>query len=56
VLYRPDRPTDVILDESTIARDITLWVVALKLLVGGVIFLVVGIRRLRRVSSQARVP
>jgi hypothetical protein len=50
VLYRPDRPTDVILDESTAARDITLWIVALKLLVGGVIFLVVGIRRLRSVS------
>ena len=56
VLYRADRPTDVILDESTIARDITLWVVALKLLVGGVIFLVVGIRRLRRVSSPTRAP
>jgi hypothetical protein len=47
VLYRPDRPTDVILDESTTARDITLWVVAVKLLVGGLVFLVVGIRRLR---------
>jgi hypothetical protein len=47
ILYRPDRPTDVILDESTTARDITLWVVALKLLVGGPVFLVVGIRRLR---------
>jgi DnaJ domain len=49
VLYRPGRPTDVILDESTIARDITLWVVALKLLVGGTVFLVVGVRRIRRV-------
>ena len=46
ILYRPDRPTDVILDESTTARDITLWVVAVKLLVGGLVFLVVGIRRL----------
>jgi hypothetical protein len=50
VLYRPDRPTDVILDESTAARDITLWIVALKLLVGGVVFLVVGIRRFRSLS------
>jgi hypothetical protein len=47
VLYRADRPTDVLLDESTAARDITLWIVALKLLVGGPIFLAVGIRRLR---------
>ena len=48
VLYRPDRPTDVIIDESTTARDITLWIVATKLLVGGTVFLVVGLRRLRR--------
>jgi hypothetical protein len=48
VLYRPDRPADVIVDESTVARDITLWIVALKLLVGGAVFLVVGLRRLRR--------
>jgi DnaJ domain/Protein of unknown function (DUF3592) len=48
VLYRPDRPGDVIVDESTTARDITLWIVALKLLVGGAVFLVVGVRRLRR--------
>ncbi len=50
ILYRPDRPTDVIVDESTTARDITLWVVALKLLVGGPVFLTVGIRRLRRLT------
>lgn len=50
VLYRPDRPSDVIIDESTAARDITLWIVAVKLLVGGATFLVVGIRRLRRAN------
>ena len=54
VLYRPDRPTDVIIDESTTARDITLWIVALKLLVGGPVFLVVGIRRLRRANAAAQ--
>jgi hypothetical protein len=48
VLYRPDRPRDVLVDESTTARDITLWFVALKLLVGGPVFLAVGIRRLRQ--------
>ena len=52
VLYRPDRPTDVIIDESTAARDITLWIVALKLLVGGPIFIGVGIRRLRHARHQ----
>ena len=48
ILYRPDRPRDVLVDESTTARDITLWFVALKLLVGGPVFLAVGIRRLRQ--------
>lgn len=48
VLYRPDRPADVLIDESTTARDITLWFVAVKLLVGGVVFLGVGINRLRK--------
>jgi hypothetical protein len=50
ILYRSDRPTDVLLVESTLARDITLWFVALKLLVGGTVFLGVGFRRL----GQAR--
>jgi hypothetical protein len=51
VLYRPDRPTDVIADESTTARDITLWIVALKLLVGGIVFTTVGVRRRRRLGA-----
>jgi DnaJ-domain-containing protein 1 len=51
ILYRPDRPTDVIIDESTTARDITLWFVAIKLLVGGPVFLGVGIRRLRQARA-----
>ena len=55
VLYRPDRPTDVLLLESTTARDITLWVVALKMLVGGPVFLGVGIRRLRQAHAAAAV-
>lgn len=57
VLYRPDRPDDVIIDESTTARDITLWIVALKMLVGGVVFSVVGIRKLRAATAgPARAP
>jgi hypothetical protein len=52
ILYRADRPTDVIIAESTVARDITLWIVAAKLLVGGIVFLGVGIRRLRGLARQ----
>jgi hypothetical protein len=52
ILYRPDHPSDVIADESTTARDITLWIVAVKLLIGGTVFLVVGVRRLRRLGSD----
>ena len=48
ILYDRDHPTTVINDESQLARDITLWIVAIKLLVGGVIFVVVGAHRLRR--------
>jgi hypothetical protein len=54
VLYRPERPTDVIVDESTAARDITLWIVALKLLVGGPVFLGVGFRRLKQARERSR--
>jgi hypothetical protein len=52
ILYRPDRPTDVLLDENTAARDITLWLIAVKLVVGGLVFLGVGIRRLRRLPQS----
>jgi hypothetical protein len=50
VLYRPADPRDVIVDESTAARDITLWIVAVKPLVGGAVFLGVGLRGRRRVG------
>jgi curved DNA-binding protein CbpA len=48
IRYDPDEPQHVVLDASTFGRDITLAVVAVKLLVGGPVFLVVGLRRLRR--------
>jgi hypothetical protein len=48
VRYDPDEPEHVILDASTFGRDITLAIVALKLLVGGAVFAALGIRRLRR--------
>ena len=44
--YDPDDPTDVIADESTTGRDVTLAIVALKLLVGGPVLVVLGARRL----------
>ncbi|MGH8985881.1 MAG: DnaJ domain-containing protein [Acidimicrobiia bacterium] len=48
IRYDPDDPTTVIRTESQLARDITLWIVAVKLIVGGLVFVVVGAHRLRR--------
>lgn len=48
ILYDRDDPTTVVNHGSQLARDITLWIVAVKLLVGGAVFVVVGARRLRR--------
>lgn len=47
VRYDPRDPHHVIVDSSTAGRDITLAIVALKLLIGGPIIAVVGARRLR---------
>jgi curved DNA-binding protein CbpA len=51
VRYDPANPTHVVVDASTFGRDITLAIVALKLLIGGPVFMVLGARRLR-----ARIP
>ena len=48
IRYDADDPTTVVSSESQLARDITLWIVAVKLLVGGFVFVVVGAHRLRR--------
>jgi hypothetical protein len=48
VRYDPNDPQHVIVDANTIGRDITLGIVAIKLLVGGLVFTVLGARRLRR--------
>ena len=48
IRYDRDDPTTVISTESQLARDITLWIVAVKLLVGGLVFVVAGAHRLRR--------
>jgi DnaJ-like protein/uncharacterized protein DUF3592 len=46
VRYDPANPRHVVLDASTFGRDITLAIVALKLLIGGPVFAVLGGRRL----------
>jgi hypothetical protein len=55
VRYDPKDPQHVVVDESTLGRDITLGIVALKLLIGGLVFAVLGARRLRtRRTTPAR--
>ena len=58
VRYDPADPTHVIVDANTLGRDITLAVVALKLIIGGVVFVVLGRRRLRstRAAQRPRAP
>ena len=46
--YDRDQPTRVVADGSHTARDITLWIVAVKFVVGGVVLACLGARRLRR--------
>jgi DnaJ domain len=50
IRYDPDRPTQVITNEDKLARDITLWIVAVKLLLVGVFFVGFGVHRLRRAA------
>ena len=50
IRYDPANPEHVIPDDTSTARDITFAIVALKLLVGGPAFTVVGVRRLRRAT------
>ena len=54
VLYDPTQPTDVIADESYLARDITLWIVAVKLLVGGPIVAAYGWHARQRQLRSSR--
>jgi hypothetical protein len=48
IRYDPHHPTQVITNDDKLARDITLWIVAVKLLVVGAGFVWWGVRRLRR--------
>jgi DnaJ domain len=53
VRYDPANPRHVVLDASTFGRDSTLAIVALKLLIGGPVFAVLGARRLRLMRARA---
>jgi curved DNA-binding protein CbpA len=55
IRYDPADPEHVITGASTAARDITFAIVALKLLIGGPVFMAFGYRRLRAAGQlQAR--
>jgi curved DNA-binding protein CbpA len=56
VRYDPAQPTHVIVDASSTGRDITLAIVALKFLVGGPVFVVLGTRRVRSLASRNAAP
>jgi hypothetical protein len=45
--YDPDDPTTIVTDESHTGRNVTLWIVAVKLTLGGAVLLWFGMRRLR---------
>lgn len=51
IRYDPADPEHVVVDRSSAGRDITFAIVALKLLIGGPVFMVFGVRRLRRATS-----
>jgi hypothetical protein len=51
--YDRDDPTRIVTDESHAGRDVTLWIVAVKLTVGGAVLLGFGIHHLRRTGRRA---
>jgi curved DNA-binding protein CbpA len=50
VRYDPNDPHHVIVDANTLGRDITFAIVALKMLIGGLVFFVIGVRRVRKLK------
>ena len=48
IRYDRDDPTRIVLDASHTARNVTLWIVAVKFFVGGGVITVLAWRRLRR--------
>ena len=53
IRYDRDDPTRVVTATHTVGRDITLWIVAVKLLVVGAVLAIVGGRRLLRSDRTA---
>jgi hypothetical protein len=47
--YDRDDPTTIVTADAHTGRDVTLWIVAVKLVIGGAVLLVLALRRLRRV-------
>jgi curved DNA-binding protein CbpA len=56
VRYDPANPNHVIVDSDTLGRDITFAIIALKLLIGGAVFAILGARHLRRETLTAATP
>jgi hypothetical protein len=48
IYYDPDDPTTVVTDDSHTGRNVTLWIVAAKLVLGGALLVGFGLRRLTR--------
>jgi hypothetical protein len=46
--YDPKHPTTIVTDQSHTGRDVTLWIVTVKLVIGGAVLVWFGVRRLRR--------
>ena len=51
--YDRTDPTSIVTDESHTGRNVTLWIVAVKLVVGGAVLTWFGLRRLSRVSDSS---
>jgi hypothetical protein len=52
VRYDPANPAHVVVDAGTFGRDITLAIVAIKMLIGGPVFFYLGARRLRVTAAR----
>jgi hypothetical protein len=46
--YDPEDPTAIVTDESHTGRNVTLWIVSVKLVIGGAVLVGFGVRRLSR--------
>jgi hypothetical protein len=46
--YDRSDPTSIVTDDSHTGRNVTLWIVAVKLVIGGAVLFGFGVRRLRR--------